>query len=98
MQATHVSRSRIARQMTSKERCVGQKSRRAREMQALGSRRLLLHTGHVTEPSERWVPYSDVGDEEIYVKSVACGKRTHGAGPTARTNCQTAADHVFEST
>lgn len=40
MQATHVSRSRIARQMTSKERWVGQKSRRAREMQALGARSL----------------------------------------------------------
>ena len=44
MQATHVSRSRIARQMTSKERCVGQKSRRAREMQALGAVAALLHS------------------------------------------------------
>lgn len=44
MQATHVSRSRIARQMTSKERCAGQKSRRAREMQALGAVAALLHS------------------------------------------------------
>lgn len=44
MQATHVSRSRIARQMTSKGRCVGQKSRRAREMQAQGAVAALLHS------------------------------------------------------
>jgi len=97
MQATHVSRSRIARQMTSKERCVGQKSRRAREMQALGSRRFSYTQDMPPSRPSAGCP-AQTSNEEIYMKSVACGKRTHGAGPTARTNCQTAADHVFEST
>jgi hypothetical protein len=96
MQATHVSRSRIARQMTSKERCVGQKSRRAREMQALGSRRFLLHTGHATEPSERWLPCSDLQRRDIHEKRRM--RQTHTCSGTdgADEPVKRPLDHVFE--